>query len=52
MTRNEEFEQLLSKLTRIDNTIWRPLRNLKTPKIPTPSIRNKVNKPWAKSDAE
>lgn len=50
--RNEEFEQYISKLSRTDHSIWKPIQNSKKPTTPAPPVRKNINEPWAKSDAE
>lgn len=50
--RNEQFEQYVSKLTRSDNSIWKPIKNSKKPKFPSPPIRKNPNEPWAKNDSQ
>lgn len=50
--RNKEFEQYLLKLSRTDQSIWKPIRNIKKPKHTAPPIRKSCNDRWAKSDSE
>jgi hypothetical protein len=50
--RNQSFQEYISKLTRYDNSIWKPIRNLKQPKHDAPPIRKNSAEPWAKSDKE
>jgi hypothetical protein len=50
--RNQSFEEYISKLTRYDNSIWKPIRNVKQPKHNAPPIRKNNAEPWAKSDKE
>jgi hypothetical protein len=46
---NQNFEEYVSKLTRYDNSIWKPIRNLKQPKHDAPPIRKNNAEPWAKA---
>jgi hypothetical protein len=46
------LKNIISKLTRYDNSIWKPIRNLKQPKHNAPPIRKNNAEPWAKSDKE
>jgi hypothetical protein len=46
--RNQSFEEYVSKLTPYDNSIWKPIRNLKQPKH---NAENNAE-PWAMSDKE
>jgi len=50
--RNESFKTYVSNLKREDNTIWKPIKNKKKPKISQPPIRKYSTPPgpWARSD--
>jgi len=50
--RNESFEKYVSNLTREDNSIWKPVKNRRKPKITSPLTR-KYSTPrgtWAKRE--
>jgi len=52
--RNESFKAYVSSLKRDDNTIWKPIKHKKKPKVSQTPIRKNSTPPgpWAKSDKE
>ncbi|PNF33251.1 hypothetical protein B7P43_G10627, partial [Cryptotermes secundus] len=50
--KNQSFGEYVTKLTRYDNSVWKPIRNLKKTKSNAPLIRKNNAEPWAKSDEE
>jgi hypothetical protein len=52
--RNASFTNYISNLKRDDNSIWKPIKNRKTPQTSFPPIRKYSIPPgpWAKSDKE
>jgi len=51
---NATFTAYIASLKREDQTIWRPIKSRKKPRIPLPPIRANTRPPgpWAKSDTE
>ena len=52
--RNASFTTYVSTLKRDDNSIWKPIKNRKTPQTSIPPIRKCSTPPgpWAKSDKQ
>jgi hypothetical protein len=52
--RNASFTAYVSSLTRVDNSIWKPLKSRNKPRTPLPPIHKNSTPPgpWAKSDSE
>jgi hypothetical protein len=50
--RNESFEKYVSNLKREDDSIWKPMKNMRKPKTKSPPLRKYSTPPgpWAKSD--